>query len=144
MDKSIDYFLKLTILVSNLSGYEKNKKIPSALTVLNIANHFSVSTDWLITGKEAQIKENDHTSNPKLELAIKTLEKLYNSDDPHLQGWAIVTFEKAFADYIDKKNQQKELSKALIYLFFLFIQIMNIFTLSHNLRNLIYYKCFVG
>ena len=114
---SLDYSLnkmakELNIPVSNLSGYEKNKNIPSALTVLNIANHFSVSTDWLITGKEAQIKENDHTSNPKLELAIKTLEKLYNSDDPHLQGWAIVTFEKAFADYIDKKNQQKELSKA--------------------------------
>ena len=117
MDKSIDYFLKLNIPVSNLSGYEKNKNIPSALTVLNIANHFSVSTDWLITGKEAQIKENDHASNPKLELAIKTLEKLYNSDDPHLQGWAIVTFE-------------------------LFIQIMNIFTLSHNLRKPRLYRYF--
>ena len=114
---SLDYSLnkmakELNIPVSNLSGYEKNKNIPSALTVLNIANHFSVSTDWLITGKEAQIKGNEHTSNPNLELAIKTLERLYNSDDPHLQGWAIVTFEKAFADYIDKKNQQKELSKA--------------------------------
>ncbi|MDI3480825.1 MAG: repressor LexA [Tepidanaerobacteraceae bacterium] len=42
----------------NLSHYEKNKIKPSAETIVALARFFKVSTDWLLTGQEPDIKSH--------------------------------------------------------------------------------------
>ena len=97
----------------SISRYENNLISPTVPSVMALCKYFNVTSDWLIFGQESTSAKNPELINdPKLRLAIETLDKLYNSDDPNLRGWAIITFEKVFEDYIDKKNQQKEVSKA--------------------------------
>ncbi len=96
---------ELNLPVSNLSGYEKDKNIPSGLIILNIANYFNVSTDWLLKGDEAKTKKAAIITDPDLEFAIQLLTDLYTSQGPDMRGWAKITFNNAFETEIAKKKK---------------------------------------
>ena len=62
-----------------VSDWEKGKAKPSTDAIIKIANYFSVSTDYLLTGKEIQQTTNEKENTPMNEKArdsLKQLEKL--------------------------------------------------------------------
>lgn len=71
----------------NISGYENDKYEPSAQTIISIAKHFNVSTDWLLNGVEFQ--DNNETCKEsasnilksKLELAMIEMFRLLDERD---------------------------------------------------------------
>ncbi|KOC32532.1 helix-turn-helix domain-containing protein [Clostridium botulinum] len=44
----------------NLSKYEKNQREPKLELLIELANFFNVSLDWLITGKDKNINSSNH------------------------------------------------------------------------------------
>ena len=68
----------------NISGYENDKYEPSAQTIISIAKHFKVSTDWILNGEEFQ-NQNDTTeekvSVPNSELESDLIQMFRLLDD---------------------------------------------------------------
>ena len=71
----------------NISGYENDKYEPSAQTIISIANHFKVSTDWLLNGTEFQNQnkeysaENESPSLSELETDMISMYRVLNERD---------------------------------------------------------------
>ena len=64
--KQVDVANKTGISTSNISRIEKNEINPSADTILQICNLFSVSSDWLLMGNELKYKPNKKTATEEL------------------------------------------------------------------------------
>lgn len=94
----------------NISGYENDKYEPSARTIISIAKHFNVSTDWLLNGMEFQDNNETCEKSPnilksKLELAMIEMFRLLDERDKE------DVFESIKSKY--DRALKKETSKSL-------------------------------
>jgi len=94
----------------NISRYENDIIFPTVPTIIALCNYFNITSDWLLFGMESQ-KKAEVISDPDLQYAYEILKELYQSPNPNLRGWAIITFENAFADYIEEPLQQVQKRK---------------------------------
>lgn len=92
---------------SNLGKYEKDDVKPSADAIVELADFYEVTTDWLLKGIDgkSKIQEKtkiifDHDTKDMLEAV-----KLMMSDpDPEKRIWAKVQFRKNFAEYLPERD----------------------------------------
>lgn len=59
----------------NLSKYEKDLREPKLEVLIKLSEHFKVTLDWLITGKENL--SNKNTSNDNIDIEELNILKLY-------------------------------------------------------------------
>ena len=98
--------LEKEIKINNIQKYETDSVRPGADAILALADYFLVSTDWLLKGKEPVPTEATSINDPELQRAYDTLKILYQDSNPNLRGWAIITFENAFEEYIEIEEHQ--------------------------------------
>jgi|GEM_PF-1349061 Predicted transcriptional regulators len=107
------------ISATNFSKYESGKIKPTSDKIMILCRFFQVSADWFLFGDDdpsevhfdLKQKKTPVINDPDLQYAYEILKELYQSPNPNLRGWAIITFENAFADYIEEPLQQVQKRK---------------------------------
>ena len=97
-------------------GYVKNcehGKKQSIEYIFAVADFYKVSLEWLLIGVDpisSKIDSNkvEAVFDPDLKMIIDVMTGLLHNSDPNLRGWAIITFNEAFAKYIQIEEEKKE------------------------------------
>ncbi|KEI09317.1 hypothetical protein Z957_05305 [Clostridium sp. K25] len=65
----------------NLSKYEKNQREPKLELLIELANFFNVSLDWLITGEDKNVNSSNHILNELNDDEINIIKLYRHLDD---------------------------------------------------------------
>jgi transcriptional regulator with XRE-family HTH domain len=90
-----------------------NGRIPETSVLYSISNFFGRSMEWFLVGYDGSIElQNTNKAgaifDEELKMMFDIIASLMKSDNPHLRGWAIIQFEKAFKDYVDSYVEGKK------------------------------------
>ena len=91
-----------------------NGRIPETVIVYKLAKYFNKPMEWLLAGKnnpnglQNENKTVEAVFDPDLKMIIDVMTNLLHNPDPNLRGWAIITFNEAFAKYIHIEEEKKE------------------------------------
>lgn len=98
-------------------GYVKNcehGKKPSLEYLHKIAEHYDLSMDWIIYGKDPissinspQTPKVEAIFDPDLKLMMDVLKELMESGDADLRGWAKIQFKTAFQQHCAAHDEKK-------------------------------------
>lgn len=95
---------------SNLGKYEKDDVKPSADAIVELADFYEVTTDWLLKGSEAKSKIQKETKiifDQDTKDMLEAVKLMMSDPDPEKRIWAKVQFRKDFAEYLPKKDEKK-------------------------------------
>lgn len=101
------------VSVSYIKSTERGSK-PSIKYLFVVANNCHVSFDWLLTGVQNSLQAShdqqkiEAVFDPDLKRMIDVLKSIMSSDNPHMRSWAIIQFEKAFADHCAALDEKKQ------------------------------------
>lgn len=89
---------------SLLYTYLNNTSKPGTDALYKLSRILDKTIDWLVTGEEIP-KKAEVITDPDLAFAIQILTDLYQHEGPDMRGWAKITFQNTFNEYIAKKNK---------------------------------------
>lgn len=95
---------------SNLGKYEKDDVKPSADAIVELADFYEVTTDWLLKGIEAKSKIQEEIKiifDQDRKDMLEAVKLMMSDPDPEVRSWAKIQFRKSFAEYLPKKDEKK-------------------------------------
>lgn len=94
---------------SYVKGCEHGKK-QSLEYLFKVSATYDISLEWILRGVapiNTTTQKIEAIFDPDLKRMIDILKDVMASDSPHMRSWAIIQFEKAFADHCAAADEKK-------------------------------------
>ena len=79
---------------------------PSLEYLQTVVENCQVSYNWLLTGSEILIHNQDSNLNTDKQKIIKIITDLLDDEDPDIRSWAKIQIKRAFPEYFKEEDNK--------------------------------------
>lgn len=101
---------KTGISKGNLSAIETDKNNPSANALIQLAELYGVTADWILFGERTNQPKGISVRLSSLELAnfFSRINEVWEQGDERIRGWVIIQLENAFPKVAERVKKERK------------------------------------